>query len=145
MNPLAVEERNKAVVVRFLEEVDKGNAEAPLETFSPEALWYSPSITRQPMTREASVDFLRAVFNGFPHWQHEIQEVVAAGDKVVARLIDSTTHEGDFQGIPATGARIRFGVICIFRFVEGKIVEIREEGDMLGLYTQIGMELRPRA
>ena len=97
------------------------------------------------MTREASLGLVRTFFEGFPRWRHKVQEIVAADDKVVVRLIDSSTHEGTFQGIPASGAQVRFGVICIFRFVEGKIVEIREEGDMLGFYKQIGMELRPRA
>lgn len=66
------------------------------------------------------------------------------GDRLVVRLIDSSTHEGDFQGIPATGARVRFGVISIFRIVDGKIVELREEADRLGFFEQIGMELRPK-
>jgi len=33
-------------------------------------------------------------------------------------------------------------IIC--RIPDGKIVEIREEADMLGLNQQIGMELKPK-
>jgi len=33
----------------------------------------------------------------------------------------------------------------MFRIQNGKIVDEREETDMLGLYRQLGMELKPRA
>ena len=144
MTAAGVDARNQAVVLRFLAELDAGNAEIPNELFSPDALWYMPANSSEPMSREASVGLLRAFFAGFPRWRHEIQDVVASGDRVVVRLVDSSTHEGSFQGIPATRAHVQFGVISIFRIVEGKIVEIREEADRLGFFGQIGMELRPK-
>jgi predicted ester cyclase len=40
--------------------------------------------------------------------------------------------------------KIEFGVIDIYHIKEGKIVEIREEIDSLGLLKQLGMELKPK-
>ena len=139
-----VEEQNKDVVRKFLEELDRGNIENVMELFAPSFLWYTPSNSPNPMSREEAHEFLNVVLIAFPKWQHKIEEIIAVGDKVITRAIDYTTHEGEFQGIPATGNKVEFGVIVIYRIEDGKIVEMREEGDMLGFMQQLGMELKPK-
>jgi predicted ester cyclase len=54
------------------------------------------------------------------------------------------THQGEFAGIPATGNKVEISGIMIGRIENGKIVEEREEMDMLGLFMQLGMELKPK-
>ena len=139
-----VEEQNKDVALKFLEELDRGNIENVMELFAPNFLWYTPSNSPNPMSREETHEFLKMVFIAFPKWQHKIEEIIAVGDKVITRATDYTTHEGEFQGIPATGNKVEFGVIVIYRIEDGKIVEMREEGDMLGFMLQLGMELKPK-
>ena len=48
------------------------------------------------------------------------------------------------MGIPATGNKVEFGAIIIYTIENGKIIEMREEGDILGLFMQLGMELTPK-
>ncbi len=48
------------------------------------------------------------------------------------------------MGIPATGNKYETSEISISRIENGKIVEQREELDKLGLYQQLGMELKPK-
>jgi len=139
-----VEEQNKDVVRKFLEELDRGNIENVMELFASNFLWYTPSNSPNPMSREETHEFLKMVLIAFPKWQHKIEEIIAVSDKVITRVIDYTTHEGEFQGIPATGNKVEFGVIVIYRIEDGKIIEMREEGDMLGLMQQLGMELKPK-
>ncbi len=139
-----VEEQNKDVVRKFLEELDRGNIENVMELFAPNFLWYTPSNSPNPMSREEAHEFLKVVLIAFPKWQHKIEEIIAVDDKVLTRAIDYTTHEGEFQGIPATGNKVEFGVIIIYRIDDGKIVEMREEGDMLGFMMQLGMELKQK-
>jgi len=67
-----------------------------------------------------------------------VQETLAEDDRVILRIIDRATHTGAFEGVPATGRRINVGQISIFRVADEKIVEIREEADLLGLMQQIG-------
>jgi predicted ester cyclase len=50
---------------------------------------------------------------------------------------------GDFQGIAPTGRRILFGQIAIYRMVDGKIAEVWEEADLLGLLQQLGASSQP--
>ena len=139
-----VEEQNKDIVRKFLEELDRGNIENVMELFAPNFLWYTPSNSPTPMSKEETYEFLKMIYEAFPKWQHKMEEIIAVGDKVIARAIDYTTHEGEFQGIPATGNKVEFGVIVIYSIDKGKIVEMREEGDMLGFFQQLGMELKPK-
>ena len=139
-----VEGQNKEVVLKFYEELDNGNIENVMELFAPNFLWYTPSNSPNPMSREETHEFLKMIYEAFPKWQHKMEEIIAVGDKVIIRAIDYTTHEGEFQGIPATGNKVEFGVIVIYRIEDGKIVEMREEGDMLGFMLQLGMELKPK-
>jgi predicted ester cyclase len=48
------------------------------------------------------------------------------------------------MGISPTGNEIAIGVIFICRIIEGKIVEVWGEADLLGLMQQLGMELKPK-
>ena len=139
-----LEERNMEVVRKWLKAADEGNIEGAMELFAPNFLWYSPSNSPAPMSKEESHEYLVMVLKAFPKWIHKIEEIMAVGDKVITRIIDYTTHEREFQGIPAAGNKVEISVIIIWRFKDGKIVEMRQEGDNLGMMMQLGMELKPK-
>jgi len=139
-----VEEQNKAIVLRLLEEMDNKNFEIFNEAYAPDAKVYFPSNITTPMSIEQTVPMVKSFSEAFPDFNHSIEELIAEGDKVILRAIDRGTHQGEFNGIPATGKKIEMGTIVIFKFKEGKIVEGWEEADMLGLMQQLGMELKPK-
>ena len=70
---------------------------------------------------------------------HTVDELIAEGDKVVARITGYGTHDGDFLGIPRTGKEIRMSGIVIWRIRRGKIVEHWAQNDTLGLLQQLGV------
>ena len=74
---------------------------------------------------------------GMPDFRTEIQDLIAEDDKVVARVIMTGNHTGDFYGIPATGKRVEFSGMFIARIVSGKIVEHWGEEDALSLLQQL--------
>ena len=76
---------------------------------------------------------------GMPDWHTRIDDLIAEGDKVVARITMTGTHTGDFWGIPATGKRVEFTGIYIVRIAEGKIVEHWGEEDGVSLLQQLGV------
>jgi steroid delta-isomerase-like uncharacterized protein len=82
--------------------------------------------------------------NSFPDVTTRIEELIAVGDKVITRWIMTGTQKGEFVGIPATGNKVENSGIMITRIENGKIVEDREDGNMLVLMQQLGMELRPK-
>jgi predicted ester cyclase len=71
--------------------------------------------------------------------QIEAHEVISNGDKIVVRWSGMGRHTGEFMGIPATGQRITIKGIDIFRLAEGKIADLWQEMDMLGILQQISL------
>jgi steroid delta-isomerase-like uncharacterized protein len=82
--------------------------------------------------------FYTALWGAFPDLKIEVDELVGEGDEVVWRITASGTHEGTFQGVPATGKAVKFGAHYTFRFSNGKIVERWSTLDRLSLLMQIG-------
>ncbi len=141
----AVEEQNMEIIKRLGEEISKGNVEIFKELCAPEFAYYSASVSPEPISLDGIIEAFKMEFQGFPNdYNGEFHELIAKGDKVIARYTVTGTHEGEYYGIPATGNKIEFGVIDIFHIKEGKIVEIREEIDSLGLMMKLGMELKPK-
>ena len=138
-----VEERNKALVNRLWEAWNKKDFETVKEMRTPDYLWYLPSNSTEPISREEGLEKVKRFHSIFPDINFSIEEVIAVGDKVISRYIMRGTHQGEFQGIPATGNKVEISGITISRIENGKIVEEREERDMLGFMQQLGMELKP--
>ena len=139
-----VEEQNKALVKSMYEASEKGDFEAYKEVVAPEYAWYLPSRSTKPMSREETIEFGKMLHNGFPDFAYSIEELIAVEDRVISRFIFRGTHEGEFQGIPATGNKVEISGIMMTRIENGKIVEDREELDQLGFMQQLGMELKPK-
>ncbi len=60
---------------------------------------------------------------GFPDLSITVEDVMAEGDRVAARVTMRGTHRGEFQGIAPTGKRVEVRAIDMFRISNGKIVE----------------------
>jgi predicted ester cyclase len=69
-----------------------------------------------PPTREGTLDFFRDLLVAFPDWHMAVQDLIAGGDKTVARVRVSGTHSGEFIGIPPTGMPAEVELIDIMRF-----------------------------
>jgi steroid delta-isomerase-like uncharacterized protein len=140
----AIEKQNKEIILKYYEELDKGNIEGAMEFYSPSLFWYAPSNSATPLSKEESHEFIKMVFSAFPKWNHKIEEIMAVGNKVITRTVETMVHEGEFLGIPATGNTIEFGSMSVYQLEDGKISEIREEGNMQSFFQQLGMELKPK-
>ncbi len=120
-------EENKALVRREQEELwsHTGNLDAAGELFVPE---YAEAAKKE------AADFRQ----GFPDVVSTIEDLIAEGDKVVARWRAQATHQGEYMGIPPTGNRVDFTGISVYRIEAGKIAESWNVEDDLGLMRQIG-------
>ena len=67
-----------------------------------------------------------------------IEDVIAEGDKVVIRVTEHGSHEGELQGIPATGRQVTATGVGVARIQAGRIVEAWAAYDALGLMQQLG-------
>jgi steroid delta-isomerase-like uncharacterized protein len=139
----ALEEQNKALVLRFYEEIDKQNFDAAIAMLASDAKIYA-SGGFEPANPEDLKPIFPAWFTAFPDYAHDIQDVIAKGDKVVVKTTYTGTHEGDFIGTPPTGNTFKYLGIHIITVKDGMIVEGWILEDMLYLWQQLGMELKPK-
>ncbi|UCF17494.1 MAG: ester cyclase, partial [Phycisphaerales bacterium] len=73
-----------------------------------------------------------------PDFHATLEDIVAEGDKVVARFTATGTAQGEFMGITVDGVQYTNTWNIMFRFAGGKIVEEWWQMDMLGVLEQWG-------
>jgi predicted ester cyclase len=79
----------------------------------------------------------------FPDIHFTVEDAIAQGDKVVARIVGRGTHVGSyshpvFGELAPTGRPIVAHETCIYRIAGGKLVECWPQFDRLGLRQQLG-------
>ena len=128
---------HKAIVRRYIEQVLNEQRHDLLEEFLTENIEFHGSglapgldIVKQWLTTFAAA---------FPDGHTVIEDIVAEGDRVVARITFNGTHEAEIEGIPATGKKVSMPGITIFRLDNGKIAEGWVLNDHLGLMQQLGV------
>lgn len=117
---------------------NRGNLAVADELFAADFVYHDAAGSdafRGPAGVRAYVTMFR---NAFPDLHLAIEDVVAEGEKVSYRWTATGTHTGEFMGIPPTGGAIRVGGIAIARVVQGKIAEIWEHYDAVGMMRQLG-------
>ena len=132
-------EQNKALIRRFYEEVwGKGNLEVAEAVFAADYLRHDlrpgNPLPGPEGQKKIAADFRAA----FPDLQMTIDLMVAEGDMVVARWTTEGTHTGPWGAVPPTGKRAKFSGVNIFRIENGKVAEIWNHRDDLGVMQQLG-------
>jgi steroid delta-isomerase-like uncharacterized protein len=127
---------NKALVQRFFEEVINQRNLAALDQFAHPG---GVNHTVPPGMPQESNQFLGQYLNAFPDVKATVEDLMADGDKVVARVSYRGTHQGAFRGIPPTGKQIAVTGINIFRIADGKLVEHWGLTDRLAVLQQLGV------
>jgi predicted ester cyclase len=87
---------------------------------------------------------VKMFYTSFPDYKHEIEDVLATDDKVVARLSYSGTFTKKFMDINPNGVKFKYKGIKIFQFINNKVSNLWGVDDELGMMTQLGMVLKPR-
>jgi steroid delta-isomerase-like uncharacterized protein len=141
---LELEDQNKQLMRRFFEAWGKGDHETLSQLTGPNYVFYFPSNTQNPLSREDLLSTNKTLREAFPDIRWQMKDLVADGDMVVFRFIQRGTHEAMFQGVPATGTQAECSGIIMNRIRDGRVVEQREEYDSLGLMAQLGMTLTPK-
>ena len=91
-------------------------------------------------TKDGVLEFFRMYRAAFPDLRMDTEDVLASGDKVVARVRATGTHEGEFMGMPPTGKSVDVQLIDIMLFAEdGRVREHWGVVDMLAMLQQLGV------
>ena len=138
-----LETQNKALTQKFIDGLNQRDTNY-IELYSPDYKSYFPSASTKPTSREEDLEFQKNNWRLVPdiHWKTE--ELIAEGNMVAGRFIVTGTPKEEWFGVPHSGKKFEIGGIFTFRIENGKIVEHREDADVLGMLQQLGMELKPK-
>jgi steroid delta-isomerase-like uncharacterized protein len=131
---------NKQLVERFYEEVwARGNVDFATKAFSDDYVRHDLRPAQAAPGAAGQARIAEQFRQAFPDLQWRIDLVFGEADLVAGRWTASGTHTGSWDDLPPTGKRAEFSGVNIFRFGDdGKVVEIWNHRDDLGLMNQLG-------
>jgi steroid delta-isomerase-like uncharacterized protein len=130
-------EHNKALVRRYYEEMWNRWDFVLADELIGEDVAFRGSLGVCVQGREGFKEYMRTVRRAFPDFHNHVEELIAEDDRVVARLTYTGAHHGDVFGIGATGRRMAYAGVGIFRVAEGRIALGWVLGDVHGLVRQL--------
>lgn len=135
-------EENKAIFVRHVEEIwNQGNLDAADELFHAQAVTpYAPQLPPGPQ----GCKIVAGMFlNAFSDYHLSVDDIVASGDLVAARMTNSGTHTGDLFGIPPTGKPVSFEEIAVAKISDGRMLASWFQSDQMSMMQQLGLAPGP--
>ena len=121
------QERNKAIVRRFIDEVQSQHRlEVADEIMVPHMVdhfFEMQGIPEPPDPVEAFKRFYTGILAAFPDVTATIHSMVAEGNLVATYKTLHGTHLGEFRGVPPTGLQADIPIMDVFRIAGGRLAE----------------------
>jgi steroid delta-isomerase-like uncharacterized protein len=133
---------NRAVVRRVLHVFNSGDLAVLDDLIAPTYTNHNapPGAPQGIEGRKQAVSMFR---RAFPDLESTVEDLIADGDRVVARVNLRGTNTGEFMGRPATGRAVDVAGIDIFRVLDGKVTDRWGVLDMLALTHQLADDPTP--
>jgi steroid delta-isomerase-like uncharacterized protein len=132
-------EENKVRVRRLYEEIFNQKKLVAIDDF------FTPTIIDHslppgaPGGREGVRQTIAMFLGAFPDLHFTVEDLIAEGDKVVARWTVYGTHQGASLGMPPTGKQMSMPGISVLRFDGSKATETWVIYDQLNMLQQLGL------
>jgi predicted ester cyclase len=138
----AVVTTNKATFRRFRDAMNTCDLEFISKTI--DELVEPAATIRTPLPGDATgAEVLKHVWavllRAFPDLHLTVEDLIGEEDKVVARIVVTGTHLGEYMGMEPTGKSIAYDEIFIFRFANGRVVETWGVVDVFSQMRQLGV------
>ena len=125
-------EENKDLVRRLFDAINNQSLDEPGILLDPDF-----RLNGEPVSLADFQEFVIWHASVLTELHISIEDIIAEGDKVVARLLRQGIHQG-WLDVQPTGKPTTTRGIYIFRVAGGKLVEAWDAWDELGLLEQIG-------
>jgi steroid delta-isomerase-like uncharacterized protein len=89
-------------------------------------------------------DYMRLIRAAFPDFHNTIEELIAEGERVAARLTYRGTHRGEIFGVAPTGRTIEYDGLALFHIQYGRIASGHVLGNIVRLLAQLGISVTAR-
>lgn len=130
---------SSALVRRFVDDIlNRGSFDALDEIVHPDYRYEGPDGARLhgPEELEQLIGSFRTAFSDF---HAAITSEVEGGELVAMTMTLTGTHDGEFDGLPPTGARMSLPIAVFTRIEDGRIIEDREFYDTATMLAQLGV------
>lgn len=124
----------------FLNAVNDRDYSTLSDVLSESMTWIDPSLPESEVHgSEAFETMLREIVVGFPDFHIEILDILADENVVMAELLYTGTHQGEFFGLPPTGREIEFQGVETYQIESGNIIRGRVYFSDAELKEQLGL------
>jgi steroid delta-isomerase-like uncharacterized protein len=131
---------NAGLIRRFYDAVfNRGSFAFADHVHGPGYRYHDTTVPGAPVDHATYMSRNAGFAAAFPDRKVDIEDLIAVGDRVVARAVMHATHKGLLGDIAPTGRKVRLASTIIYRFDQGRVVEEWEIFDKLGMYQQLGV------
>ena len=130
-------EENAALVLESIGALNAGDTERLLAVVAPNIVIHYAEMPEPLHGRETWQQGFELMRRAFPDLEAHVDDLVAAEDKVAIRVSFRGTHQGEFQGIPATRRTIHYVSHEFYRVEDGLFAEEWICSDMASLFRQL--------
>jgi steroid delta-isomerase-like uncharacterized protein len=130
--------KNKRVVEEFYNDVFIRHDLSGLDAYMrDDYIQHNPDVKQG---KAGFVEFFEETFRAIPDFKYTLKKMVAEGDIVMAYSTMTGTHTGGvWLGKKATGNKLNFDAVDVFRVQDGKIAEHWDVADTFNLFRQLGI------
>lgn len=130
---------NETLVRRFFEEALSRADWVTLDALVDPGYVEHEVVPNIPPVRDGLKQKYDLLRTGCPDLRFEVEDLLAAGDRVAARVTVRGTNTAPFMGRPPTGSSFTVAKVSFFRIAEGRIVEHWGVFDQLAMLAQLGV------
>ena len=130
--------KNKRIVEEFYNDVFIGHDLSRLDEYMrDDYIQHNPDVKQG---KAGFVEFFEETFRAVPDFKYTLKKMVAESDIVMAYSTTTGTHTGGvWLGKNATGNKLNFDAVDVFRVQDGKIAEHWDVADTFSLFRQLGI------
>jgi predicted SnoaL-like aldol condensation-catalyzing enzyme len=133
-----VSRKNKEIVSKFYNDVFIKHDMTKVDTYMRDD--YIQHNEDCPQGKAGFIEFFNVIFKAVPDFRYKLHKMVAEGDIVMAFSAIAGTHTGgEWLGKNATGNKLDYNVVDIFRVRDGKIAEHWDVADTFTFFRQLGV------
>jgi predicted SnoaL-like aldol condensation-catalyzing enzyme len=130
--------KNREIVETFCNDVFVNHDLSLLDNYMrDDYIQHNPDV---PQGKKGFIEFFKNTFKAIPDFRYTLDKIVADGDLVMIYCRTTGTHTGgEWLGKQASGNKLDFNVVDIFRIQDGKIAEHWDVADTFSLFRQLGI------
>ena len=134
---------NKRIVRAFIDAAfNRHEADKAAEYMTTDIKWHGGTLGTVE-GRDNFAGLIGAIVTALPDLTNIEQDIIAERDIVSVRAVVEGTHKGELLGIPASGNRVRWDAVDVYRIADGKIAEEWAADDLLAFVYGVGAYTPP--